>query len=410
MWIARIHSADNNITALIGFGCLADSVCYARENISLLPEDAYIYRSGGYDGQFYYYAAAGLFSDQTPHLDAASFRMSRIGYPLLIAPAFLITSKNVAVVWMSLVLLLFHLLGAALLYDFLRSITDRASAVYGTLVYSLNPFSLLSFQLNVSDGLALSLMVMALSLALKPVSGGWRIPVAWVFFTFALLTKETFIAAFAGGVGAVILMTFARVVTAGQFLRSFTFFLSALLVLLGWWYFAGFTPLQAARRGSLPLQGMVAYLASPDSAVSGRNLLVMLFFIYLSIAGVMMRGAVNHWREKISRSSISWFGPEGRLWNPGFSLYLFSVAGLVSFATVHEYWANFANVARLFTPGVIPLAIFAAVQGSGTFKRIKPGVSLFIVLFFIFFSGLLLKGQLRSKFPPSVEINNHLLP
>ena len=53
--------------SLTGFGCIPNQVCFARLNARTVPPRAVIYETGGYDGQFFYYIAADLYSNGRLH-------------------------------------------------------------------------------------------------------------------------------------------------------------------------------------------------------------------------------------------------------------------------------------------------------------------------------------------------------
>ena len=197
------------LSALVGFGCYSESICFARDNQAALPLDAVVYQSGGYDGQFFYYIAAERYGGPAAVLDSEAFRRARIGYPLLAGPAYLLGSEAL-VLWMSLLLLLAHLGAILVLHRYLgrspaRRSSDTAAAVvpHGRLtiwLFALNPFSLYCFVLSVADGLALSLAVVA-AVWFRAADGRRSSDMqatgvaALAALALALLTKETFLVA-----------------------------------------------------------------------------------------------------------------------------------------------------------------------------------------------------------------------
>lgn len=400
-WSAIVWKYGGEATAPIGFGCYSTEACFAEENRELLPESALVYDSGGYDGQFYYYIAAAMAGGKTAILDFPVFRLARIGYPLLVIPG-ATAGPGGLVLAMGLVPFAFHLLSIFLFYRFLKMM-DRfhplPSIHIATAIYAINPVSLKSFLLMVSDGVALSAGVGGISLFFlalyTPGLSRGRVfagvTLAFILLALSLLSKETLLAIPAGFLGGEILSSWKRgewIPVQRQTWNRILFFMAVLLVLPVWWILIGFHPGMAGERGGFPMAGLFGYLANPDSILSGRSLLVALLFIYFSVAGKLMR-------EGLGLPSIQKRTPADRFsdLNLSFSISLFLTIFLISFATADEYWGNFANIVRIYGPGIFGLAWFAA---SG-----RVGRAWFPLVFLGIFSLLLVASEWKGKKLPT---------
>lgn len=324
----------------VRFGCLNAEVCFAGSNQAVLPPDAPVFKSGGYDGQFYYYAAYRL-SGQSTVLDSEPFRLARIGYPLLVSP-FTAAGPSAVVAAMALIPFLAHLLAAAVLSR-------------GKLLFAANPFSVLSACLYLADGLAFSLAAMVIALAFQgqPDTHLRRILV-FVLTALSCLCKET---ALALPAAALVLFVFHR-----RYRRPvLVYCILGALPLLYWWNVVGFSLADAAMRGTEG-SGLLAYLAAPDAFLSGRGILFLFFCTLFAV-----------WLVSLAREGIT-----------GFSL-MAGAALAAGAAASREYWDNFANIARLFFPAV-PGLLLRQSQAGWT-------------VFFLIFSVLFLLKESRASYP-----------
>ncbi|MCE9597611.1 MAG: hypothetical protein K8S54_06545 [Spirochaetia bacterium] len=293
---------SGNLSGGIRFGCLTGGPCYAEANRSILPEHAPVYRSGGYDGQFYYYIANRIFLGTEISLDSEVFRWARIAYPVLCGAAVLYSPN--ALVWSLAIIPLFAHLCA------IWSLRSYPRAGW---VFALNPFSILSASLFLADGLALSLVVMGLVRILDSQSDKRRVAIGWVLVAIACLTKETMLA-----------FSIAYILVNLRNVRSF-FAIASMLPLFLWWWYIGFSPLAAAERGIA--SGFLSYIAQPDTMLSGRSLL----FPYILLIAI-----------------LAWVSGPGPDRKTGILLLLAGTVPPLLAST--EYWDNFANIARLFIP------------------------------------------------------------
>lgn len=289
----------------IRFGCLADGPCYAEANRAILPPHAPVYKSGGYDGQFYYYIANRIFLGASIQLDSEPFRWARIAYPVICGAAVLISPM--ALVWsMALIPLFAHLCAIWSLRAFPRA----------GWVMALNPFSILAANLFLADGLALSLAVLGITRVLDGDANRNRQAVGWILIAIACLCKETMLA-------FPIAFILVNLRNPGSF-----FALASMLPVMTWWWYTGFSPLAAAERGIA--SGFLSYIGHPDAIFSGRGLL----FPYIAIVTVLA------W--------VSGPGPDRKI-----GLLLLLAGTVPPLLASAEYWDNFANIARLFIPVTI---------------------------------------------------------
>lgn len=389
-WSGRVHRYGDNPTALIGFGCHPSIVCFARENISLLPSAAVVFLTGGYDGQFYYYIASRIFRGRRAVVDAREFRWSRIGLPLLLGWT-LLPGADFAVRALPLSLFLAHLGVVLLLFFALRRSSGNDSEndhLRATLLFAFNPFTLLSLLLCVSDGLALDLAVAGMVLYDRQGRSVSRptglLVAAWLFSGLALLTKETMLAVPVSGLVVALIRLRCERTTASL---DLIFWSSVIVPLVAWWISIGYSPLFAARRGGFPLQGLWSYLTQPDALISPRSILVVLLPLIFMLGIQALFGWAGGRDRFRGRALVGISGP------------VFLMTGLlVALATAEEYWSNLPNIARLFTPAVAGAAI-GPLEG----RRIAPArrrAQALLLFLFVLMDGLLLWRELTGSSMP----------
>ena len=334
-----------SFTAMPGFGCVQESVCFTELNSNLIPENYYAFPEGGYDGQFYYYAAASMFSDIYAVYDDRDLRLSRIGYPLLSGWMYPLFGAEALVIWMSLLLIAAHLAVAGFLLFVGRVNGD---SLLPALLFAFNPFSFLSFLLNVSDGLALSFSVAGiLFLRMYHDSRGEAFKklfllLSYLFITYSILTKETFLAVPAGMLaGEFILYAFRlkEKQRAVSFFRRCFFWAMTVLPLAVWWIMIDYDIVSTSSHGGIPFSGIYGLVSQGVL----RDPMRMSLFSILVVSGFyFFRGIFVSYSD--SRDG-------------DFGLRLSGIAAciLILIADMNEYWGNFANIARLFSPIAVPL-------------------------------------------------------
>jgi len=315
-WL-RCRPYAHDVSALVGFGCRTPATCWSERNRASLPQSAVVFRSGGYDGQFFYYLSNELAGGPPAVLDSAPFRRARIGLSVLAAPLFA-AGESGKRYGLSLVLFALHLVSVWAAFR-----ARRATPLQAWL-FALNPFSLLSFLLCTADGAALSLAVLgalAFETAVATSAVTWSLA-GGVLLTCALLTKET---ALVVPLALSAAWLFGPRRSLAKRLGGVLAGAAPLLPLLLWWRHVGFSFGLAATHGGFPFSGMLGYLPHLDLM---RALLVALLVVGAGLAPFSLLNA------------------EARA--AGFTLL--GTVALVSTATAHEYWATISNVARLFTP------------------------------------------------------------
>ena len=406
--------------SLIGFGCIPDQVCFAGLNTSALPPNAPVFPTGGYDGQFYYYVAAWLYGDfeitsldeidtvsrpaHTIVVDSLGFRLPRIGFPLLTGWLYWFGPVALAL-GMPALLLLSHLIASWVLFSMRR----RAGWLFG-----LNPVSLLSFGLNLAEPMALSLGALSVVLLLarsldrtNPVGQRFcgprmRLLCGLVFLLLAILSKETlFLVGMAIGMG--FLVSWFRSLRMqqsglgpkdidsppnmpdlwgrmrkGLWRKSLRILGLVVVGLLGfgwYWYADFFGGDGAGGKVQVPFAGVLQFIESRPRLISGRGLLVIGLAWIASYCGFI--------GFRILRKRSGWLD---RIVLPGLVLNL----ALISMASADEYWLNFANIARLFAPSMILLAL--GREGWTFLVSAVWAISITILLWLNDLNGLLASG------------------
>lgn len=395
-------------SALIGFGCVnaEHGPCYADDNVTILPRDAVVFESGGYDGQFFYYLAAELYHPGGVKitLDESKIRRSRIGYPLIAGPAYLAGGPEALVGSLSFVLLFSHLLAVFVLCTapFLRG---QPGAELAVLLFAFNPFSLQSYLWNVADGLGISLAVLAgviyarafVFTALPRGARFFAVLPGLALLALALLTKETMLAVAAGLLAPALLVDppERRIVRA---LGRIVFVVVPLCVLAAYWWSIGYHPGVAAQRGGAPFAGLIGYFQDdPDALFSGRSFLVLLLCWYI-MTGVFLGLACL---QPLARR---WFtGAPLRMSDAALTWRLFACAvlvldaGLISFATADEYWGTYGNIMRMFTPGVFAFAVLPLCELSERLRKTFAWPAAFV---FVMFLVWMLRRELFGALSP----------
>ena len=136
---------------------------FALQNRNMVPDNSVVQQGyegdlgAGYDGQIFYFFSRAVNGDvpEWPKGFDESYRAPRIGYPLLVA-AFGIAGKYGSVFGM-------YFLNLALLYFSFLLLKEMLpeKQKYLSLVYLLNPFSLGSYAVLVSDSVMVSLVIIA---------------------------------------------------------------------------------------------------------------------------------------------------------------------------------------------------------------------------------------------------------
>ncbi|MCB1320415.1 MAG: hypothetical protein KDK34_09190, partial [Leptospiraceae bacterium] len=378
-------------------------------------------------------------------------------YALLIAPAFLM-GNTIAVVWQSVLLLAIHLLTIGVLYaltrrmhaqpDLLRTsesvggdMEERVSR-WLPIVYAFNPFSLQCFLLNVADGLALALALLAQAIILPGLiirstetaiasdnqkSGGLSLYarlnrlglpgktlVALLLIVLAVLTKESMLALIPIILLPALANILRRMFQAGKTRLADSFVpwsaimvaISVLTVVIisAWWRHVDFSPTLAAERSGRPFEGMLVFLHHPDALISGRMLLIPLLVIslVLVIAECVVLIRRQYKSYEIRSAWIALFDTDMAL-RFGNVLAALGIITVISMATADEYWANYANIMRLFTPLVLCLSIVPFAFYNTQAKRTGNWLMLGLLVYFLMFDAAIIRQEWTGRRLPAVS-------
>ncbi|MDH5655287.1 MAG: hypothetical protein OEZ34_05235 [Spirochaetia bacterium] len=352
-WFLRSEKFDS-FTSLTGFGCVQNVICFSELNAHLMPAKAHVFSEGGYDGQFYYYTAASLYSGMSAAFDDRALRLSRIGYPLLSGWVFPLFGPEILIIWMTILPLIVHLAVTSVL------LRREEVTFVPVIFYALNPFSFLSFLLNVSDGLALSFAVLGIIFWRKAAfskTGGldfspgrtsfWsdrllvrNLILSFLFASFSLLVKETMIAVPAGMLAKEIYLNLLRFYRRCPCLNFYgmIFWAAVCFPLALWWGFLGYDFAKTASHGVFPFSGIFVYFQTNGYGETAKTILLIVFVV----SGIVfLRNLILQMTE----------GESGRM-----EYFFMGLAALLlaAIADGKEYWSNFANISRLFTPLVLP--------------------------------------------------------
>ncbi|MBX7058498.1 MAG: hypothetical protein K1X75_10575 [Leptospirales bacterium] len=388
-------------SAWIGFGCAPPAACFARANYTMLPPEALVYASGGYDGQFYFYLASELSGAGSAQLDSDAFRRSRILMPLLLAPLRRLAGAEALVFGFPALTLL-----AAFLAMLLVLSSDRShSAVLKIAAIALNPIALLSLSLSLADWLALSCVAATLHLLLQlrtqlndnaqpPMPHpGYTLLIAGLAGASAVLAKET---ALCGALAMAPLLWFSLRRAALQRWQwlSTAVALLPLAVLLLWWRYSGFSLALAATHGAAPFSAWRDYWSAPDALFSGRSLCVlMLPLLTVWSAWTALRLCTVIWRRRSLVLSDEQWRDLAALLCTLQAVFLLSRASA-------EYYLEFANLARLFLPGAAALACvrFASWRAFRPQSALVLLWTIFAALSFLWFCRSALFGVQPAAF------------
>lgn len=359
-----------DITALTGFGCQKSGTCMASINKHVMPRKAFVFDSGGYDGQFYYYLAHSLYTGSKIHLDDPILRSSRIGYPALTGWAVVFFGSRGIVYVMLLLPVAMHLLTGFLFYRYARSQNfgpgSANQATLAALIFVFNPFSLTCFLLSVADALAMSLALISMIffLRLKQNSGIFGLFCSAIFMSLAVLTKES----------SLILLPFYMIYlilnnpVKNPGYPGWLVVIVPIVAITLWWRFTGFHALGQARlHAGYPFSGLFQFLLNPDALFSGRSLFVMI--VLLSAAFVLFSIAQFIKSKKYDVTL------------PGAILILSGSLFYISLASYSEYWTNYANIVR-FGIMLVPAFGLIAVH-SRSFGWQKRWIQLVLLVFMV---------------------------
>lgn len=294
---------------------------------------------GGYDGQFYYYAARDPFL--TEGLFKNPYRQQRILYPLLSwAAAF--GNETLIPYTMYLVNLASVALG---MYFFILILKGYSLSPYWSLFYGLSPPSIMTIQYDLPSPLSMFLIIAAVYFYLRD-----KYITTSVLFSLAFLTREDSIVVFA----PLLLFDFLK---HRRFLRVFVFAASLVPFFL-WQAFLRIklgalpTGTSASVINKVPFMGIVDYFTSVEftgvvQALKLLSVLIVLFYfatVFFSLLGPVRR--------------------KGNL----FYYVVMAYCLLVPF-TVASQWDNYNGLLRMFFGLFVFITLSYAVERDKNIKN-----------------------------------------
>ncbi len=352
-------------TSLLHFGHY-----YIEQNAKHVPDGAVRFigneenGGNGYDGQiFFFFADTLLTRSAWPEGFNNAYRAPRVGYPFLVSPFSLLGPAGTAYGMIIVQIVLLAAAAAALV----RMLPHNAK--WMAALFVLSPFQLQSFSVLVSDSVMCSLVVIGLLFWRED-----RLLPTWVFFSLALLTKESSL-----------FVLFPLGLTAlwrRQWLSAVVVVL-VLLPMIGWQFYLseahGMLPAKTLGTFLSPLDGLrgvlretaslVATLFSQANAAallallkhSAKLLLVLALFAALWAA--LPRG------ERKFKSMV-----EGTL---PFGLAAGFITLSILVADYYYFWGIFENVGRMFTL-LVPVLIL--LKSDSPRARTAPFFAVCLVL------------------------------
>nr|WP_210414268.1 hypothetical protein [Leptospira levettii] len=173
----KISPYNHSLSALIGIW-----EGFYEINPNLVDPNFVVYKSGGYDGQFFYLLAKDLFNDSDWNLivDSFYFRYHRIGLSLISGfVSHLLGSEHYPLIILTILFSTF-LFSVYCLYDLLPE-----KSKWLVLFYILSPYSLNSNLLLVADSFFVSLAIISYYFFTKK-----NLTLSFLFFLITVFTRE----------------------------------------------------------------------------------------------------------------------------------------------------------------------------------------------------------------------------
>lgn len=176
------------------------------------------------------------------------------------------------------------------------------------------------------------------------------------------------------------------------------------VIISAWWRHVDFSPTLAAERSGRPFEGMLVFLHHPDALISGRMLLIPLLVIslVLVIAECVVLIRRQYKSYEIRSAWIALFDTDMAL-RFGNVLAALGIITVISMATADEYWANYANIMRLFTPLVLCLSIVPFAFYNTQAKRTGNWLMLGLLVYFLMFDAAIIRQEWTGRRLPAVS-------
>lgn len=375
IWIKTRPYGHYSLSSLVG---IWDG--FAEINPNAVDSGFVVFRSGGYDGQFFYLVAKSLFTDLDWDLivDSYFFRLHRIGF------SFFVGSLSSLFGFEYYPMIALFILNAAFLasYYALHSFLPDDKKIY-SILYLFSPYSLNSNLLLVADGFFVSLAILGIFFYYRSDKIYPYGILSVLFFTFAIFTREL-------GIFLLLPIIFQTVLNKNR-KQTFIF----LLPLFGFIFFLvwtwgispnhlGTNPLGFRDMTDYPLFGFIkSFYDDGKFHLSGKESIKLLLFAqYILLSVYSLRKILNLFTNPKSLMSTRDL------------LFIFPILASLGIITIAEegYWRSFDNLSRMFTLP-LPLLIYLHTRNPNRVSRIFLGSSLLLFIFLILRIVLLTQGK-----------------
>lgn len=348
----KIAPYEHSLSALIGIW-----EGFYEINPNLVDSNFVIYKSGGYDGQFFYFLAKDLFvgGDWDLIVDSYHFRFHRMGLSLFVGAVSMVVGFS----YYPLVTLLFLFLVFSVSVFCLYSLLPETKKWF-VVFYLLSPFSLNANLLLVADSLFVSFGIIAFYFFKNK-----KDLLSVFFFLLMVITREL-------GVLFLVPIVFMALMEKNwgkMVLYSLPGIAFLCLVGYGWIHppnHLGTNPLGFRDMTDLPLFGFFKSFQEGGSfQFKPKELPKILFFISLISLSVV---SIQSLKESFSQNINLLFPIFG-------SLFVILIAE-------EGYWRSFDNLSRMFTL-ILPFSLLLEGALKRPFLRLFLGISITLFVFLI---------------------------
>ncbi|WP_366929269.1 AZOBR_p60025 family cell surface glycopolymer formation protein [Leptospira sp.] len=345
----KISPYNHSLSALIGLW-----EGFYEINPNLVDPNFVVYKSGGYDGQFFYLLAKDLFNDSDWNLivDSYYFRYHRIGLSLISGyVSHLLGSEHYPIITLAILFSTF-LFSVYCLYQLLPE-----KSKWLVLFYILSPYSLNSNLLLVADSFFVSLAIISYYFYTKNNLG-----LSFLFFLITVFTRE---------LGVLFLAPIVLGAMYHKRWKEVILFSLPGILFLGFLYFGwknspnhlGTNPLGFKDMTDVPLFGFVkSFFDHNQFQFKLKEFPKLLFLVsFLSMIMISISSIRNSFQKDLN--------------------LLVPILGSLFVITIAEegYWRSFDNLSRMFTL-ILPFSLL--LEGVNKKLSFKIFLSTSLTLFF----------------------------
>ncbi|WP_246051964.1 glycosyltransferase family 39 protein [Leptospira idonii] len=362
---AKISPYENKISSLIGIW-----EGFAEINPYLVDPGFVVFRSGGYDGQFFYFLAKSMFTDTNWDLilDSYFFRLHRIGMSFFLG---ILSHLFGFVNYPFIAILTLTFLFLFSVWALYRLLPEDKKIL--SLFYLFSPFTMNSNLLLVADGLFTSFLVIGIYFHFRKKPSYL---ISAFFLLLAVFTRE---------LGAIALISLAAYhITNKNYRLSlyFLFPLAAFLCFLAWTRtispnHLGTNPLGFTDMVDLPLFGFVkSFYDEGVFHLSGKEAVKLILFLQFFAVSLYCTH-LTYKKVRNSSSLVSLIKDQEWI----LILPILASLGVILFAE-QGYWRSFDNLSRMFTM-ILPLFLLLHSLKQNLFSRFFLGSGILLFLFLI---------------------------